>query len=277
MFDLSQPCAMGIVNVTPDSFSDGGCFIHPDRAVERALDMVEQGASIVDVGGESTRPGAQAISVQQEVDRVLPVIEVLTGEINVPVSIDTSKAEVMRMAVSAGAEMINDVRALREDGALQACADLNVPVCLVHMQGLPRTMQQFPDYPDGVISELNIFFTKHIERAVEAGVSRDNVFIDPGFGFGKTLQHNYQLLRGLEDFSIHEVPVLVGISRKSMIGNLLDLPVEERLPGSLSAVVIAAMKGANIFRVHDVKATVEALKVVDAMHHADELENWGAG
>lgn len=271
MFDLSQPCVMGIVNVTPDSFSDGGCFIDPDRAVERALVMAEEGASIIDVGGESTRPGAQTISTQQEIDRVLPVIEALAGETDVLISIDTSKADVMRMAVNAGAGMINDVRALRGDGALQACADLNVPVCLVHMRGLPRTMQQSPDYPDGVVSEINAFFTKRIEQAVKAGISHTNICIDPGFGFGKTLQHNYQLLRGLEGFSIHEAPLLVGISRKSMIGNLSGLPIEERLPGSLSAAVIAAIKGANIFRVHDVKSTVEALEVVDAMRHADDL------
>ncbi len=268
---------MGILNVTPDSFSDGGRFVNLDRAIERALNMVEEGASIIDVGGESTRPDAKAVSVQQEVDRVLPVIEILAGKIKVPISIDTSKAGVMRMAVNAGADMINDVRALQEDGALQSCADLNVPVCLVHMQGLPRTMQHSPGYPDGVVSEINAFFTKRIEQTAKAGILHDNVCIDPGFGFGKTLQHNCQLLQSLEDFSIHKVPVLVGISRKSMIGSLLDLPVEDRLSGSLSAVVIAAMKGADIFRVHDVKATVEALKIVDAIRHADDLEGWKQG
>ena len=268
---------MGILNVTPDSFSDGGRFINADRAVEQALNMVAEGASIIDVGGESTRPGAKAVSVQQEIDRVLPVIEVLANETAVPISIDTSKADVMRMAVNAGAAMINDVRALQEKGALQSCADLNVPVCLMHMQGSPHTMQRSPRYPNGVVSEINTFFSRRIRQAVEAGISRDHICIDPGFGFGKTLRHNYQLLRNLEDFSIHEAPVLVGISHKSMIGNLSGLPVTERLPGSLSAAVIAAMKGAGILRVHDVRATVEALQVVDAVRHADEPGSWQWG
>ena len=272
--NLPRPGVMGILNITPDSFSDGGQFLHPDRAVERALEMIEQGAAIIDTGGESTRPGAEAVSVQQEADRVLPVIETLAGATKTPISIDTSKPAVMRMAVSAGAAMINDVRALREPGALPACAELNVPVCLMHMQGRPRTMQQSPAYPDGIINEINAFFSDRIEQATKAGIAHHNICLDPGFGFGKTLRHNYQLLNGLPSLLQHKAPIMVGISRKSMIGRLLNLPVQQRLPGSLSAAVIAVMQGADIIRTHDVKSTLEALQIIHAMRRAHDPQGW---
>lgn len=267
----AKPAVMGILNITPDSFSDGGRFLHPEQAIQQAVRMAEQGAAIIDIGGESTRPGAAAVSLQQELDRVVPVIQALTAEIDLPVSIDTSKPAVMDAAVSAGAEMVNDVNGLQAEGALAVCARHDVPVCIMHMQGEPRTMQSNPAYPDGVISHLDEFFTARIQAALDAGVRKANICIDPGFGFGKTLSHNFQILQQLDSFGQHDVPVLVGVSRKSMIGNLLSVPVDARLPGSLSANVIAFTKGASIFRVHDVKETVEALRVAAAVNNPDDL------
>ncbi len=271
MLNFPQPAVMGILNVTPDSFSDGGRFVNPELAIEQALRMAEEGAAIIDIGGESTRPGAKAVSVEQELQRVVPVIEVLKSKTDLPVSIDTSKPEVMEAAVSAGADMINDVNGLQAEGALSVCAKLDVPVCIMHMQGEPRTMQTNPSYPRGVMNHLHDFFKERIQTAQDAGIAKNNICIDPGFGFGKTLQHNYQILQQLDQLSALEVAVLVGVSRKSMIGNLLDIPVEQRLPGSLSANVIAFMKGASIFRVHDVKETVEALRVAHAADNPDSL------
>lgn len=263
--DLSRPLVMGILNVTPDSFSDGGDFISPDAALERARQMVGEGADIIDVGGESTRPGAAPVSLEQELERVIPVIEAISRELPVPVSIDTSKAGVMSGAVSAGAGLINDVAALRGEGALEVAAKSGVPVCLMHMQGGPRTMQESPEYQD-VVSDIRQFLGERIKACQAAGISRDRIVLDPGFGFGKTLGHNLELLRRLEEFSDIGLPLLVGISRKSMIGALLgDVPVTERLYGSLAAAVLAVERGAGILRVHDVKPTVDAIRVAQAV------------
>ncbi len=255
---------MGILNVTPDSFSDGGNFVTVESATERALQMVEEGATIIDVGGESTRPGAAPAGTEQELDRVLPVIETLRAKTAVHISIDTSKPEVMRGAVAAGAEMINDVSALRAEGAVETALKLAVPVCLMHMQGEPRTMQNIPTYSD-VVREVRQFLLQRVEACLLAGIPREQLLIDPGFGFGKTLEHNQQLLGELDKLVDTGFPVLVGLSRKSMIGKLLEAPVERRLYGSLALAVLAVVKGASILRVHDVRATVEAVTVARAV------------
>ena len=262
--DLSRPRVMGILNITPDSFSDGGDFLSPDAALERAYRMVEEGAAIIDVGGESTRPGARSVSEAEELDRVIPVVEGIARELPVPVSIDTSKPGVMRAAAAAGAGLINDVQALRVPGALEAASDLGVPVCLMHMQGPPRTMQDAPAYVD-VVAEVQSFLARRIACCVAAGIPRDRLMVDPGFGFGKTLEHNLALLKNLRDLSVLDVPLLVGVSRKSMIGALLDAPTDQRLYGSLAAAVLAASQGAKIIRAHDVKPTVDALAVATAV------------
>ena len=251
---------MGILNITPDSFSDGGIFLSPEKAIAQALRMAEEGADIIDVGGESTRPGARPVSVQEELDRVLPVVEALHGRIPLPISIDTSKPEVMRAAVSSGAGFINDVRALREPGALEAAAQLEVPVCLMHMRGEPRTMQDEPCYAD-VVGEVRDFLGQRRDACLEAGIPASRLVIDPGFGFGKTLEHNIELLRGLKKLGNLGLPVLAGLSRKSMIGKALGLPVEQRLHASVALAVMAVQQGARIVRVHDVGPTVEALRM----------------
>ncbi|MBW9269473.1 MAG: dihydropteroate synthase [Candidatus Thiodiazotropha sp. (ex. Lucinisca nassula)] len=256
---------MGILNLTPDSFSDGGRYTARHAAIRHALQMIEEGAAMIDIGGESTRPGAQPVTAQQEMDRVIPLIEALAGEIEVPISVDTSKAEVMHEAVSAGAGMINDVMALRDSGALEAAAKAAVPVCLMHMQGEPRTMQCNPHYDD-VVEDVKTFLQQRLDACLASGIPQERLIVDPGFGFGKTLSHNLALLDNLQNLEQLGVPVLVGISRKSMIGALLgDRAVEERLYGSLAAAVMAAMKGSAILRVHDVQATVDALKIVSAV------------
>jgi dihydropteroate synthase len=255
---------MGILNVTPDSFSDGGDFLSKERALERAFAMVEEGVDIIDIGGESTRPGASAVSTQEEIDRVVPVIESLAAVLPVPLSVDTSKPAVMRAAVEAGAGMINDVYALRVGGALEVVRSLDVPVCLMHMRGEPRSMQDAPRYDD-VVAEVSAFLSARRRVCEQAGVARHRLIIDPGFGFGKTLAHNLALLRDLHLLCRLGIPVLVGISRKSMIGLLLNRAVNDRLYGSLAAAVIAALKGASILRVHDVRPTVDALAIVDAL------------
>jgi dihydropteroate synthase len=264
-FDLSQPRVMGILNVTPDSFSDGGHHAGLEQALRRARAMVAEGADLIDVGGESTRPGARPVSVQEELDRVIPVIEALAPDLPVPMSIDTSKPEVMRAAVAAGAGLINDVTALRRPGALAVAAGLGVPVCLMHMQGEPGTMQRDPAYGD-VVAEVREFLAARLAACVAAGIPRERLLVDPGFGFGKTLAHNLALLRGLPRLAALGVPVLVGLSRKSMIGALLgDAPVGDRVHGSVAAAVLAAERGAAIVRVHDVGATVQALRVLAAV------------
>ena len=267
-FDLSRAIVMGILNVTPDSFSDGGQFDRVEQAVEHALRMQQEGADIIDIGGESTRPGAQPVSVDEELERVLPVIRAIRQQSTIPISIDTSKAEVMRAAVAEGADMVNDVNALQAGGAVEVCAELAVPVCLMHMQGQPRTMQQEPYYVD-VVKEVADFLLQHNQRCVAAGIAPDRIVIDPGFGFGKTLQHNLALLRGLDAICALELPVLVGISRKSMLGAILDKPVEDRLFAGIAAAVIAYSKGARLFRVHDVAPTRDALAVCDALQYKD--------
>jgi len=258
---------MGVLNVTPDSFSDGGRFAGIDAARRHAEAMARDGASIIDIGGESTRPGAAAVSAAEELERVIPVINALRDTVDLPISVDTSKAVVMREAVKAGAALINDVMALQEPGALQAVADLGIPVCLMHMQGKPRTMQANPEY-EQVTSDVKAFLRDRAARCVEAGVASDLIVIDPGFGFGKTHQHNVELLANLRQFADLEFPLLVGLSRKSTLGELTGRDVEDRLAGSISAAVIAVMNGAQILRVHDIRETVDALRVASAVLEA---------
>ncbi len=261
MLDLSSPRIMGILNITPDSFADGGAYTRLDQAIEQALRMVQEGADIIDIGGESTRPGAQAVSVWEEIDRVVPVIEALNRRVAVMLSVDTRKPEVMQAACQAGAEMINDVNALRTPGALEVARDTQAWVCLMHMQGEPQTMQQNPVYQD-VVSEVRSFFSERVHACLAAGIKRERLLLDPGFGFGKTLAHNLALLRALPALHVEQLPILVGLSRKSMLGALLDnRPVHERLSASVTAALLAVQQGANIVRVHDVQATADALRI----------------
>lgn len=256
---------MGIINVTPDSFFDGGRHLRLDDALRAGLRMAREGAAILDVGGESTRPGAEPVSAAQEMDRVLPVIERLIAEQPLPVSVDTSKPELMRVAVALGAGLINDVRALRQPGALEMAAHLGVPVCLMHLRGEPGTMQQNPEYDD-VLATVMGFLRQRLQEAEQAGIPRERILLDPGFGFGKTLSHNLQLLASLRQLRGLGCPLLVGISRKSMIGALLHgAPVDQRLSGSLAAAVMAVERGAILVRVHEVKETVDALAVVQGV------------
>ncbi len=265
--NLDAPVVMGVLNVTPDSFSDGGRFIMRDDALRRAETMLRSGAAIIDVGGESTRPGAENVSEDEEIGRVVPVIEAISDLTDAPVSVDTSKAGVMRAAVGAGAAMINDVRALQEPGALDAAAELQKPVCLMHMQGQPQTMQDMPQYT-AVTAEVREFLAKRIQSCVDAGIDRELVVVDPGFGFGKTHAHNVELLANLRQLLDLGRPVMVGLSRKSMLGALTGREANERLPASIAAAVIALRSGADIVRVHDVAATVDALKVAQAVAEA---------
>ncbi len=264
---LPAPAVMGILNVTPDSFSDGGRFDDPGSARRQAAEMASEGAAIIDIGGESTRPGARGVGVQEELDRVIPVIEAVRSVTDVPVSVDTSKAAVMREAVAAGAIMINDVHALRGEGALQAAVDLQVPVCLMHMQGEPRTMQADPSYGD-VVADVLAFLEERVAACVSAGLTEDLVVVDPGFGFGKTPGHNVELLANLRQLRARGRPVLFGASRKSTLGELTGRDVHERVAASIAAAVIAVMNGADIVRVHDVGATVDALRVAQAVIEA---------
>lgn len=265
--DLTATQVMGVLNVTPDSFSDGGAFAGFTAALDHAQAMVAAGAAIIDVGGESTRPGAEPVSVQQELDRVIPIIEALAGRVDAALSVDTSTPEVMREAAAAGAHLFNDVRALSRPGALEAAVESGLPVCLMHMQGQPGTMQLNPQYDD-VLVEVRRYLEQRIAQCEQAGMHRQQLLIDPGFGFGKTLRHNLALLQRLDAFSDLGCPILVGLSRKSMVGDILSRPVEQRLFGSVSAAVIAAMKGAAIVRVHDVTETVDAIKIVNAVKQA---------
>ena len=261
--DLSHPHVMGILNVTPDSFSDGGTHNSLVEAVKHANLMINAGATIIAIGGESTRPGALEVSVEEELARVIPVVEAVAQRFEVWISVDTSKPEVIRESARAGAHIINDIRSLTEPGALEAAAQTGLPVCLMHMQGQPKTMQEAPKYND-VFADVVRFFTEHIVRCEQAGIAKEKLLLDPGFGFGKNLTHNYELLARLDEFHRFGLPLLVGMSRKSMIGQLLNVGPTERLNGSLACAVIAAMQGAQIIRVHDVKETVEALRVVEA-------------
>jgi dihydropteroate synthase len=265
---------MGILNVTPDSFSDGGRYAARAQALAHAREMVGQGADVVDVGGESTRPGAQAVSVQEELDRVLPVIEALVSEVAVPISVDTTKPEVMAAAVNVGAGLINDVFALRAPGALETAVTLNVPVCLMHMQNEPRTMQDHPVYRN-VVREVYDFLEERIAVCLRAGIDKSKLIVDPGFGFGKTPDHNFELLRELKTFTRLGAPVLAGLSRKSLIGKALGLPPERRLHASVALAILAVQNGARLVRVHDVGPTVEALKMLAAVspsNFAEEIQ-----
>lgn len=268
--DLARPAVMGVLNVTPDSFSDGGRFERRDAAVRHAERMAAEGAAIIDVGGESTRPGADAVSAQEEIERVVPVIEAIAGRVAAAISIDTSKPAVMAAAVSAGASMVNDVYALRRDGALQMAVSLGVPVCLMHMQGEPRTMQSNPRYGD-VAGEVASFLSGRVAACIAAGIARQYIVVDPGFGFGKSARHNIELLAQLERIGALGFPLLVGWSRKSTLGQLTGRSVEERLPGGIAAAVLAVERGAHIVRTHDVGATLDALKVATAVMRPGDI------
>jgi dihydropteroate synthase len=263
ILDLTFPQVMGILNVTPDSFSDGGRHNTLDLALRHAQAMVDAGATILDIGGESTRPGAAEVSEEEELARVVPVVEAIARRFDVWISVDTSKASVIREAASAGMHLINDIRSLQEPGALQAAAETGLPVCLMHMQGDPKTMQHAPRY-DNVVAQVDQYFVEQIARCVNAGIPKSKLLLDPGFGFGKNLEHNYQLLARLAEFHHFGLPLLVGMSRKSMVGQLLHVSPEKRVTGSVACAVIAAMQGAQIVRVHDVKETVEAMRIVEA-------------
>lgn len=272
ILELSSPRLMAILNITPDSFSDGGKYQHIDNALRFAQLSLSQGADILDIGGESTRPGAKLVTTDEELSRVIPIIEALRANFDCWISIDTSKAIVMREAVQAGADLINDVRALQEKEALTQAAKLQKPVCLMHMQGLPETMQKSPSYQD-LFTDIDDFFAKRINACELAGIMRDQIILDPGFGFGKTLTHNYQLLSKLAYFQHSGLPLLAGMSRKSMIFNLLQTKPNDVLGGSIACAVLAAMQGAQIIRVHDVKETYQALQVVKALKEAKENYN----
>ena len=270
--DLSSPKIMGILNITPDSFSDGGVLyrngqVYLDVVLKRAEAMLADGADILDVGGESTRPGAATVSEQEELDRVVPVVEALVRKLGALVSVDTSTASVIRESALKGAGMINDVRALSRDGALIAAANTALPICLMHMQGQPQTMQNAPHYDDLIADVLN-FLKLKTEICLAAGIGRERILIDPGFGFGKTLAHNLALLARLSELGILGSPILVGLSRKSLLGQLLDRSVDERLPGSLALALAAVERGASIIRVHDVAATKDVVSVYNAIKNS---------
>ncbi len=267
--DLSHPLVMGILNTTPDSFSDGGSLfqgqnVSLDKVLFKAEAMVRDGAAILDVGGESTRPGAAPVTLEEEMSRVIPVVEAINRELDVVVSVDTSSASLIKEAVGAGAGMINDVRALQSPGALSAAADSGLPVCLMHMQGKPVTMQVQPEYK-GVVEDVGEFLLRRVSACNEAGIASDQIILDPGFGFGKTLEHNLDLLRHLEAFVSTGMPVLVGFSRKSMIGNVLGRDVDKRLAGSLALALLSVQSGARIVRVHDVAETSDVINMYRAV------------
>lgn len=267
--NLSTPQVMGILNVTPDSFSDGGTHNSLNDAVNHAAKLIAEGASIIDIGGESTRPGASDVSIDEELQRVVPVVEAIRQRFDVWISVDTSKAQVITESANVGASIINDIRSLQEPGALAAAAKTGLPVCIMHMQGDPKTMQQSPHY-ENVMMDVDRFLQENIQHCVDAGIEKNQIILDPGFGFGKNLAHNYQLLAHLSELHHFGLPILAGMSRKSMVGQLLNVPPQERVAGSVACAVIAAMQGAQIIRVHDVKETVDAMKVVQATLSAKE-------
>jgi len=267
--DFSQRAyIMGVLNLTPDSFSDGRMFLEPEAAVQHAFRMEAEGADIIDLGGESTRPGAQAVPLKEEFRRVLPVLKRLSGRLKVPISIDTYKSEVAERCIQSGAEMVNDISGLYFDPRMKKIvARHQVPVIVTHIKGTPRDMQKDPQYRD-LIGEILSFFRESISKADAAGVPADKIIIDPGIGFGKSFAHNLDILKGLESFKVLGKPIMVGVSRKSFLGKILDLPVDERLEGSIAAALYAVLRGANIVRVHDVAATVRALRTVEAIQRA---------
>ena len=269
--DLTYPQVMGILNVTPDSFSDGGQFFGEDLALKQAKQMVADGATIVDVGGESTRPGAAIVTIEEEIARVIPVIKAIESEVDVVISIDTSKPEVMRAAIAGGAGLINDVQALRVNGALDTAFELNVPVCLMHAQGTPKTMQDNPQYGD-VVAEVTNFLLERVKICEAHGINRDKLIVDPGFGFGKMAKHNLRLMKYLEKIVQLDLPVLVGISRKSIIGELLNVSVEERLAGSLAMTSLAVWKGAKLIRTHDVRETAQAVNLSNYVMQVEDFD-----
>ena len=264
--ELDRPHVMGILNTTPDSFSDGGRYTTLDKALERAEKMIAAGVSIIDIGGESTRPGAPDVTLEEELQRVIPVVKAIRERNPVVwISVDTSKAEVMRQSVAAGADLINDIRSLTEPGALEVAAEANVPVCIMHMQGQPKTMQNAPQYDD-VLADVEAFLVERMAVCEAAGIARENIILDPGFGFGKSIEHNYHLLANLEQFHRFGLPVLAGMSRKSMIFKLLGKQPADCMVASVTCASIAAMKGAQIIRVHDVEETLEAMTIIQTMN-----------
>ncbi|AHE68264.1 dihydropteroate synthase [Legionella oakridgensis] len=267
---LHKPLIMAILNVTPDSFSDGGQFIGTNQAFRHAMTMIEQGADIIDIGGESSRPGAEAISEDEELARVIPVIERIRAESDVCISIDTCKATVMREAVLTGASLINDITALRGINALTTAVRLKVPVCLMHMHGTPKSMQHAPVYHQPILAEINEFFQQRIDACLQAGMAREHILLDPGFGFGKSVQHNMYLIKQLSAFRKHQQPLLLGVSRKSTIGAVLNKPIAERLIGGIAIAIVAALQGISIIRTHDVEETRQALEMLDTIQKARE-------
>ena len=262
----ARPLLMGILNITTDSFFDGGKFIAPERALSHARELINQGADIIDIGGESSRPGALPISVDEELNRVIPIIEAVVAESDICLSIDSCKTAVMEAALSAGAFMVNDISGLASDGAMHLLACVQRPVCLMHMQGIPTTMQENPSYQRHVIDEINHFFSERINACLLMGIKRENLILDPGFGFGKTIEHNLTIVKNLRQFAVHQLPLLLGVSRKSTIGKLLNKPVSERLFGSIALTVVAALQNAAIIRTHDVDETLQALQMIEAMN-----------
>jgi len=267
LLDLSEPCVMGVLNVTPDSFSDGGRYANVADAIERGVALAGEGAAIIDVGGESTRPGAADVGLQEELERVVPVIEALVRRVRVPVSVDTSKPEVMQAAIAVGASLVNDVKALRAPGAVEAVAGTGAAVCLMHMQGEPRTMQEAPSYGD-VVGEVRQFLAGRVRACVAAGIGRERICVDPGIGFGKRPEHNLALLSAIGRLADPDLPVLIGVSRKSLVGIITGRPPEGRLAGSVAFAALAVMGGAAIIRAHDVAETVDAVKVAGALKRA---------
>ncbi|MXP67831.1 dihydropteroate synthase [Pantoea sp. Aalb] len=270
--DLSCLHVMGILNITPDSFYDGGKYNKTVDALTYTNKMINHGATIIDIGGESTRPGANEVSIEQELERIIPIVEAIAKRFKIWISVNTSKPEVISESALAGAHMINDIRSLSKPGALQAAAETKLPICLMHMQGEPHNMQQAPHYKN-ILNEVNKYFIQQIERCELAGIKKNNLIIDPGFGFGKTIHNNYELLANLNKFHHFNLPVLVGMSRKSMIGQLLNNNPSQCLIGSISCAVIAAIQGANIIRVHDVKETIEAMCIVSMLRKAKGKSN----
>lgn len=268
LLDLTKPQIMGILNFTPDSFSDSGKFFSLDKALFQTEKMLNEGASIIDIGGESTRPNAPIVSLEEELERVVPVVEAVRSRFDCLISVDSSKAEVFKQAAKAGMDIINDVRALTEPKALETAIDLGLPVCLMHMQGNPQNMQTNPEYDD-VLEEVADFLNQRIFACMNAGMPKEYILLDPGFGFGKTVKHNYQLLKHLKAFVDSGFPILAGLSRKSMIGAVLDKPVEQRMVGSVVGALLAAQNGAKILRVHDVTETADALKIWQTMLESD--------